>query len=92
MIRAFKSKALADLFATGKTAKIDQRMHRRILIRLDALNDATMTDDLRLPGYNFHALSGFDPTRYSIHVNGPWCITFTFEGGDAWQVDYEQYH
>jgi proteic killer suppression protein len=25
-------------------------------------------------------------------VNGPWCITFAFENGDAVQVDFEQYH
>jgi plasmid maintenance system killer protein len=32
------------------------------------------------------------PVRYSVHVNGPWCITFEFEGGDATRVDFEQYH
>ncbi len=26
-----------------------------------------------------HPLRGFRPTRYSVHVNGPWCITFEFE-------------
>jgi proteic killer suppression protein len=25
-------------------------------------------------------------------VNGPWCITFEFEDGDAFRVDLEQYH
>jgi proteic killer suppression protein len=25
-------------------------------------------------------------------VNGPWCITFEFEDGDAYRVDFEQYH
>jgi proteic killer suppression protein len=25
-------------------------------------------------------------------VNGPWCITFEFEGGDGYRVDLEQYH
>jgi proteic killer suppression protein len=25
-------------------------------------------------------------------VNGPWCITFEFNGGDAFNVDFEQYH
>lgn len=30
--------------------------------------------------------------RYSIHVNGPWCITFEFENGSAYRVDFEQYH
>jgi proteic killer suppression protein len=32
------------------------------------------------------------PQRYSIHVNGPWCITFEWEGSEALRVDLEQYH
>ena len=47
---------------------------------------------MNLPGFNFHALNGFSPTRYSVHVNGPWCLTFEFEDGDAVRVDFEQYH
>ena len=43
-------------------------------------------------GYKFHALKGHNPTRYTIHINGPWCITFEFEGGDAYRVDFENYH
>ncbi len=92
MIRTFKNKALADLFQSGKTARIDQRMHRRISIRLDAINEAVEIAEINVPGYNFHSLSGFHPTRYSIHVNGPWCITFEFQAGDAFNVDFEQYH
>jgi proteic killer suppression protein len=92
VIKSFKSRALADLFKTGKTGKIDARMHRRILVRLDTLNDVSRIEDLQIPGYDFHALRGFNPTRYTIHVNGPWCITFEFDGKDADRVDFEQYH
>jgi toxin HigB-1 len=44
-----------------------------------------------VPGFNFHGLQGV-PTRYSIHVNGPWCLTFEWEEGDALRVDLAQYH
>jgi len=93
VIKSFKSKPLADLWASGKTAKIDAKMHKRIRIRLDALNEAIALEDLRaVPGYDFHALKGYKPTCYTIHVNGPWCITFEFDGTDAFRVDFEQYH
>jgi proteic killer suppression protein len=92
VIRSFKNKALADLFETGRIPKIDAKLQKRIGIRLDALNDAVSIEDLRVAGYNFHALRGFKPTRYTIHINGPWCITFEFEKGDAYHVDFEQYH
>ncbi|MBB4191850.1 proteic killer suppression protein [Rhizobium aethiopicum] len=92
MIKSFRNKALADLFATGKTAKIDTKLQKRILIRLDRLEQAEKPEDMNLPGFDFHALKGHNPTRYTVHVNGPWCITFEFDGNDAARVDFEQYH
>ena len=92
MIRTFRSKSLAELWAKGRTAKIDGKLLQRILIRLDRLNAASAPAQLNLPGFDFHALKGFVPIRYSVHVNGPWCITFEFDAGDALRVDFEQYH
>jgi proteic killer suppression protein len=92
MIKSFKGKALADLFRTGKSAKIDAKLHKRILVRLDRLDVAEKPSDMDLPGFDFHALKGFRPTRYTVHVNGPWCVTFEFDGKDAAHVDFEQYH
>jgi proteic killer suppression protein len=92
MIRSFRSKGLEELWRTGTTKKIDQRMTERILLRLDALDEATRPQDVNIQGFNFHALKGAKPVRYSVHVNGPWCITFEFAEGHACRVDYEQYH
>ncbi len=92
MIRSFKSKALADLWNTGKSAKIDGRLHRRIMVRLSRLDALAALDELNLPGFDFHPLKGFTPTRYTVHINGPWCITFEFDDGDIVAVDFEQYH
>jgi hypothetical protein len=44
-----------------------------------------------LPGYQLHPLHA-KPVRYSIHVNGPWCITFEWNAPRALKVDLEQYH
>lgn len=92
MIRSFADKGLRELWANGRTARIDARLHDRILLRLDALEQAAVPEDLNMPGFDFHALLSFRPTRYTIHVNGPWCITFEFADGDAHRVDFEQYH
>jgi toxin HigB-1 len=92
MIRSFRNKALAQLWERGSSRKIDVRMHTRILRRLDALDRAGRPEDMNVPGFDFHALLGHQPTRYTVHVNGPWCITFEFQDGDALRVDFEQYH
>jgi toxin HigB-1 len=91
MIRTFGHKGLAELWETGKTKAIDQRLHRRVLVRLDALNKALRLEDLNVPGFDFHRLH-VTPVRYTLHVNGPWCVTFEWKDGDALRVDYEQYH
>lgn len=92
MIVSFIHKGLADLYTTGKTARINKTFHKRLLVRLDALAAAKEPEQLKAPGFDFHPLQGHDPTRYSIHVNGPWCVTFEWVGVNATKVNFEQYH
>lgn len=92
MIGSFYDKGLKELFEEGKTAKIDRALHERIMRRLDALHRAKKPSDMRIPGFDFHPLEGFKPTRYSVHVNGPMCITFEFDGENAARVNLENYH
>jgi len=91
MIKSFIHKELAALWSTGRS-RIDARMQKRILLRLSRLDVAATAEEMNLPGFDFHPLRGFRPTRYSVHINGPWCVTFEFKDGDAYRVDFEQYH
>lgn len=91
MIKSFKHKGLAELFDRGRSRRVRQDLHMRSLRRLTALDHAESLTDLQVPGFNFHGLHGL-PKRYSIHVNGPWCIRFEWQGSDALRVDLEQYH
>jgi toxin HigB-1 len=87
VIRNFRSKALSELWTKGKNSKIDAKMHKRIFARLDRLDVAVRAEEMNVPGFDFHFRQGFNPKRYSVHVNGPWCITFEFEDGEAYRVD-----
>jgi proteic killer suppression protein len=91
MIRSFRHKGLKELFETRDTTRIQKSLHERCLRRLDVLDRAKRPDAMNVPGFDFHALRG-RPLRYTVHVNGPWCITFEFANGDAFRVDLEQYH
>ena len=91
MIRSFRHAGLRTLFLSGASAKVRPDLQARVLRRLDALDQAAALADLNLPGMQFHRLHG-TPTRYSLHVNGPWCITFEWAEGDTLRVDLEQYH
>lgn len=90
MIRSIRHKGLRRFAETGNPAKLsvaNQDRVRRILARLDA---ALEPNDLNLPGYYFHRLSGID--RYSVRVTGNWRITFGWDGEDAVDVDLEDHH
>ena len=91
MIKSFKHKGLSELFELGRTRRVRQDLQSRCLRRLDALDQADKLDDLNVPGIKFHGLQGL-PKRYSMHVYGPWCITFEWVEGEALRVDLEQYH
>lgn len=91
MIKSFVHKGLEELFANGKSAKLNASLTDRALRRLDAINAAKKPEALNIPGFDFHSLQG-KLKRYSIHVNGPWCITFEWDGDNALRVDLENYH
>ena len=91
MIKSFKHKGLGELFEAGRTRRVRSDLQSRCLRRLEALDQAEILTDLNLPGFNLHGLHGV-PKRYSIQVNGPWCITFEWKEGEALRVDLEQYH
>ena len=62
---------------------------QRQLARLD---DAKGLEDMNLPGWGLHGLSGGLVGHYSVQVNGNWRMTITFDNGDAVLVDYQDYH
>jgi proteic killer suppression protein len=91
VIGSFRHKGLKELFETGKSRRIAPGLLNRIRLRLDAIHAAGDLAELSQPGFDFHPLRG-KPKRYSIHVNGPVCITFAWKKGEALLLDLEQYH
>jgi proteic killer suppression protein len=91
MIRSFRSRSLAALWHSGDAARIRLDLVRRLKVRLARLDVATKPEEMNAAGFNFHRLPGM-PTRYTVHINGPWCLTFEWEGEDAVRVDLDQYH
>lgn len=91
MIESFAHKGLEELFERGRSAKIQKALAEKALRRLDAIDAAKTPEALNVPGFDFHGLQG-KPKRYSVHVNGPWCITFEWQGENAVKLDFENYH
>ena len=92
MIRTFAHKGLQRFFEQGSKAGIQPAHARRLRLILGRLDTAIAPRDMALPGLRLHALHGEREGYWAVSVNGPWRITFRFEDGHAWQVDYVQYH
>ena len=45
-----------------------------------------------IPGFRLHPLKGEMKGRWSVFVNGNWRLTFEFDQGNAYVVNYEDYH
>jgi proteic killer suppression protein len=91
MIQSFIHKGLQELFTEGKSSKVQKALISRTLRRLDAIDSAMRLSDLNVPGFNFHGLEGH-PKRFSIHINGPWFLTFEWFEENAYRINLENYH
>jgi proteic killer suppression protein len=91
MIVSFRHKGLRRFWTTGNAAGIPPQMARRIEIRLAFLDKARAPADMNLSGFDFHELKGDRKGTFSVHMNGPYTITFGWDEG-AILVDFENYH
>lgn len=92
MILTFKHRGLERFFKKGDHRGIIAKSEVRIERILDRLDSVVRPDDMNIPGFKFHQLSGNRKGVYSVAVTGNWRITFRFDGQDAIDVDLEDYH
>ena len=92
MIRSFRHKGLERFFVKGSKSGIQSAHDKRLRLLLGRLHAATTPQDMDLPGLYLHQLRGKYRGRWSVRVSGNWRVTFKFDGPDAIDVDYEDYH
>lgn len=92
MIKSFKHKGLKRFFETGTLAGIQANQATRLRMQLAALDTAQTIEDMNIPGYRLHSLKGDRAGIWSITVSGNWRVTFEFVDGNAYIVNYEDYH
>ena len=92
MIQSFRHKGLRRLYEAGSLAGIQPRHAQRLRMLLVALETSQKIADMDVPGFRLHPLKGQAKGRWSVWVNGNWRLTFEFRGGQAYVLDYEDYH
>ena len=92
MIKSFKHKGLKQFFETGKKAGIQARHGKKLRMQLAAIDTARVLEDIDLPGFSLHPLKGNLSGIWSMSVSGNWRVTFEFRDGNAYILNYEDYH
>lgn len=92
MIRSVRHKGLKRFIEDDDRSKLPADMVDRIRNILTALADAATIDEMDLPPYRLHALKGNLRGFHAVTVRANWRITFRFEDGDAFDVDFVDYH
>lgn len=92
MIRSVRHKGLKRFIEDDDRSKLPADMVDRIRNILTALADAATVEEMDLPPYRLHALKGNLRGFHAVTVRANWRITFRFEDGDAFDVDFVDYH
>ena len=97
VIRSFRDQATEDLFNGRNTKAARQRLPRSLwkvaTRRLDALDQAEILDDLRVPpGNRLEALRGDRSGQHSIRINDQYRICFRWTESGPVDVEVVDYH
>jgi proteic killer suppression protein len=92
MIVSFGHKGLKRLFEDGDGSGVNPRHIERIENILGLLDSAEKIEDINLPSFRLHPLTGKLKGFWSVTVRANWRIVFRFEDGDARAVDLIDYH
>jgi toxin HigB-1 len=92
MIATIKHKGLRLLFENDEKRGVNFDHSEKLKRILARLNAARTVSDLDLPAYRLHALKGDLKGYFSITVQANWRVIFRFYEGEAYDVDYLDYH
>ncbi len=92
MIKTFTHKGLEKYFFDGIKKGIQPKHAKTLEMILDRLDASGEIRDMAYPGSGLHLLEPKKEKRWAVKVSGNWRITFKFKDGDAYDVNYEDYH
>ena len=92
MIKTFSHKGLEDFFFDGTKRGIQPVHAQKLADILDTLDAAKDLADMRYPGADLHQLKGKLKGFGAVKVSGNWRVIFSFREGNAYDVDYLDYH
>ena len=92
MVETVWHRALKRLIEKGDASGINPQQVERVRRILTLLQGAEQVEDMNLPGFVLHPLTGELRGFWSVRVSGNWRLIFRFEDGHAFDLDLVDYH
>ena len=92
MIKSFKHKGLKKFFYKGTKKGIQPKHADKLSDVLDIIDGASSLLDINYPGSGLHLLNPKENKIWAVEISGPWRLSFKFVDGDAYIIDYLNYH
>jgi len=93
VIKSFKNRGTEKIYSREISKKLPTDIQQVALRKLRMINNAKNINDLRIPPANrLEKLSGNREGQYSTRINDQWRICFTWQDGDAHDVEITDYH
>jgi proteic killer suppression protein len=93
MIKSFRDNETEKVYSREGSNKLPRDIQQVALRKLRMINNAKNLNDTRIPPANrLEKLKADREGQYSIRINDQWRICFTWQEGDAHDVEITDYH
>ena len=96
MIVNLKGKVAKDIWESDESKSLPREYWLRAKALMTIMHSTTSIDDLLIqgqpPNIRLHKLKGDRKDIWSVTIKLPWCITFTYQGGEFSEVKIGNYH
>ena len=90
--RRIRHAALRRYVQRGDARRINPHWVPKVSRILAALHAAASPQDLDMPGFGWHRLSGDREGTFSVLVTRNWRVTYRWDDAGPYDVDLEYYH
>lgn len=92
MIGSLQHKGLRLYYEKGDVSKLQPQHINKIKLILTRLDAAKSPEEMQVPGYNLHKLTGDLKDFWSVKVDKNYRIIFRFDDENVYDIDYIDYH
>ncbi len=92
VIESIKHKGLRLYWEKNDASRLPASQITKLRLILTQLHGAKEIGDMNFPGSDLHLLKGDLKGLWAVKASGNYRVVFRFEDGEAYDIDYMDYH